>query len=580
MAVRSFVFSKGDVLSVVTTRISLVVFLAVVLAGSALAFAGQSRAEEGSSNGKFVVLYDEGASQGAARAAVKAAGGRVVEENTAVGLATVRAGGGFVDAVADSDAIYGAAEDRSIGKAPADRRKKNRDLERLTAERQKAQAGKPAKPGKPGKKDEPLADLQWDMKAIDADSDGSQRVQPGDKKVRVGVIDTGIDGSHPDIAPNFNAGLSRNFTTDDPIIDGPCDEDPDGSCTDPADVDEDGHGTHVAGTIASPVNKQGIAGVAPRTELVNLRAGQDSGYFFLQPTVDALTYAGDNGIDVVNMSFYIDPWLYNCTNNPADSPEAQEQQRTIIEATQRALDYAHDRGVTLVAALGNGHTDLGNPTFDDSSPDYPPDSSYPRTVDNGCLNLPTEGHNVISVSSTGPSGMKADYSDYGTEQADVAAPGGYYRDNFGTPDYKTPGNLILAPYPESLARANGELNEDGTPNTPFVVRDCRTKDKHCSYYQYLQGTSMASPHAAGVAALIVAEYGTKDKVHGGLTLDPAETERRLYASATDTPCPTPPTVVYPERTYTATCEGTPDDNGFYGEGIVNALDAVGGAKKY
>ena len=45
---------------------------------------------------------------------------------------------------------------------------------------------------------------------------------------------------------------------------------------------------------------------------MNVRAGQDSGYFFLGPTVDALTYAADAGIDVVNMSFYVDPWLYNC----------------------------------------------------------------------------------------------------------------------------------------------------------------------------------------------------------------------------------------------------------------------------
>ena len=64
------------------------------------------------------------------------------------------------------------------------------------------------------------------------------------------MIDTGIDGSHPDIAPNFNRGLSRNWTTDKPDIDGKCKQDPDKSCSDPADVDEDGHGTHVAGTIA------------------------------------------------------------------------------------------------------------------------------------------------------------------------------------------------------------------------------------------------------------------------------------------------------------------------------------------
>ena len=116
--------------------------------------------------------------------------------------------------------------------------------------------------------------------------------------------------------------------------------------------------------------------------IVNLRAGQDSGYFFLQPTVDALTYAADNGIDVVNMSFYIDPWLYNCSSNPADSPTQQMEQRTVIEAADRALDYAYKHGVTLIAAAGNEHTDLGNPTSRRDEPRLPAGTAHPRTVDN------------------------------------------------------------------------------------------------------------------------------------------------------------------------------------------------------
>ena len=551
----------------------------MVLSGIALVFVDRGGAVESSSEDEFLVLYDEGASRGDAREAVEAAGGRIVEENTAVGLATVRAGEGFVEEVSESDAIYGAAENRSIGRAPAERRKRAVELERLDSERDTAKAGES---DEAAAGDEPLAGRQWDMEAIDADRAGSRRVQPGSKVVRVGVIDTGIDGSHPDIAPNFNAALSRNFTVDDPLVDGPCEEDPDGSCQDPADVDEDGHGTHVAGTIASPVNGQGIAGVAPNTQLVNLRAGQDSGYFFLPATVDALTYAGNNGIDVVNMSFYIDPWLYNCTSNPADSAAAQREQRTIIQATQRALEYADSRGVTLVSALGNGATDLGNPTTDNSSPDYPPGAAYPRVIDNEtCLDLPTEGRGVIGVASTGPSGRKAYYSNYGVEQNNVAAPGGYYSDYFGDPDrYRKPENNILAPYPESLARANGELNEDGTPNTPFVLRTCRDEAtaEGCSYYQYLQGTSMAAPHAAGVVALIVAEYGAKDRNDPGLTMDTSKTRTRLFHTATKEPCPDPPAYVYPENGRTQICETTPERNGFYGKGIVNALAAVGGKR--
>jgi hypothetical protein len=112
------------------------------------------------------------------------------------------------------------------------------------------------------------------------------------------------------------------------------------------------------------------------------------------------------------MSYYIDLWLYNCAANPADTPAQQLEQQTIIEATNRALHYAKSHGVTLIAAAGNSHDDLDNPTFDDTSPDFPPGTAHPRTVDNSCLDMPTEGKGVISVGSIGPSTMKADYSNW------------------------------------------------------------------------------------------------------------------------------------------------------------------------
>ena len=104
----------------------------------------------------------------------------------------------------------------------------------------------------------------------------------------VGIIDTGIDATHPDLAANFDAALSQNFTTDIPAIDGPC-EFARPVCKDPANVDHGGHGTHVAGIVAADDNGFGIMGVAPDATLVNLRAGQDSGYFFFFETVAAIT---------------------------------------------------------------------------------------------------------------------------------------------------------------------------------------------------------------------------------------------------------------------------------------------------
>jgi len=174
------------------------------------------------------------------------------------------------------------------------------------------------------------------------------------KKVRVGVMDTGVQADHPDIHPNFDYKLSRNFVTDLPSVDGPCEH---ASCVDPVGEDDGGHGTHVSGTIAASLNGFGVSGVAPSVDIVEVRAGQDSGFFFAGPTLDALTYSGDAGLDVVNMSFYVDPWLYNCVGGaPEDTPAQANDQNLIIAAVwvnPAARDaekvYANNRTATREA---------------------------------------------------------------------------------------------------------------------------------------------------------------------------------------------------------------------------------------
>jgi subtilisin family serine protease len=527
---------------------------------------------------EYVVHYERGVSIAEARAAVRAAGGTVVEELTSIGAAKVlsRNASFVLDAAAEA-AIAGAARNRVIGYADPALRKKVDEVEALSP----TSAGR-SSTVEVAEGAEPLAELQWGNEMIDATVEGSYASQPGSADVLVGIIDTGIDSTHPDLDDNVDTALSRNFTTDKPDIDGPCNREPDKSCQDPATVDEGGHGTHVAGTVAAELNGLGIAGVAPGVTLVNLRAGQDSGFFFLFETLAAYTYAADNGIDVVNMSFFTDPWWMNCRDNPLDSEEDQVEQATVIDLSNEALNRAWSSGVTLVSSAGNMHTDLGDPTYDAISPDYPEGTSYVRdNITNACLVIPTEGDHVMSISALGPSGRKAYYSDYGVEQITVSAPGGDRRDFFGTPQYNTPGTRVLSSYPADLAKDERLITGDFRSRNPLAVVDCvgaRTED-NCGVYVYLQGTSMASPHVTGVAALIVSQFGSGAGT--GFGMSPAAVESRLRGTATDTPCPRPRLFEYPDLIgadpnvpFEAFCAGGKDFNGFYGDGIVNALAAV------
>ena len=563
---------------------------AVTVPATAGATTDRSTAPSGAAaNTEYVVLLEQGADVKAARDAVSRAGGSVVKVNANLGTMLVRGpASGFSTKVSASSAVAGAARNRSIGSSPKAKQGKER-ADAVTKENRAAakagtlRAAKSAAAGQRGPRVrgmDPLDDQLWGLRMIRADL--AREVHAGRKAVKVGVMDTGVDGNHPDLAPNFDAKLSRNFAPDIPEVDGTCEF---RGCVDPANWDDNGHGTHVAGTIAAAKNNLGISGVAPKVSIVNVRAGQDSGYFFLGATTDALTYAGDTRLDVVNMSFYVDPWLYNCVANPADSAEAQQEQRTIIAAMRRALNYAHNRGVTLVGALGNNHEDLGKPRTDTSSPNFPADAAYPRPIDNAtCFDLPVEGPHVIGVSALGPSSRKADYSNYGLEQIEVSAPGGWFRDYFGTPWFRTNENLILSTAPVYSLQAEGAVDPAGeiTPaGKEFGVQKvCPagvTDYTKCGYYQFLQGTSMAAPHASGVAALIVSRYGSHQG-RRGFGLAPNTVRNILLNSAQERACPNPPLQTYTQEgrstEFNALCEGTRQFNGFYGHGIVDAYAAV------
>ena len=130
-------------------------------------------------------------------------------------------------------------------------------------------------------------------------------------------------------------------------------------------MDDNGHGTHTAGTIAAAKNGLGIVGVAPNVKIAGIKAGNADGFFFPEAVVCAFMWAAEHGIQVTNNSYFADPWLFNCKNDP--------EQRAIWEAERRAIKFAQQSGTVVVAAEGNqsddlAHTDAGRDQPDDTTP--------------------------------------------------------------------------------------------------------------------------------------------------------------------------------------------------------------------
>ncbi|MHB9862727.1 S8 family peptidase [Streptomyces sp. YIM S03343] len=378
----------------------------------------------------------------------------------------------------------------------------------------KAQAAKAEHASEAAGESEPLEADQWDLRAIGADK--AAAIDPGSRKVTVAVIDTGVDDTHPDIAPNFSASQSAN------CVSGKADTTY--GAWRPVDA-EHYHGTHVAGEIAAARNGIGVAGVAPGVKVAGITVAQPDStqLFYPESVVCAFVFAADHGVEITNNSYYVDPWLYNCMDDP--------DQRAIVDAVNRAQLYAQRKGTLNVAAAGNSNDDLDSQALvDDSSPDD--STAVTRTVDpHRCFDVPTQLPGVVTVSATGVNGAKSYYSSYGEGVIDVAAPGG---DKYQIPDTPSKNGRILSTLPNDQ-------------------------------YGFLQGTSMATPHVAAVAALLKSSHPKAG---------PARLQALLKAQADNPGCPSAPYDGNGDGVVDATCVGDTHVNGFYGYGVVDALDAV------
>jgi serine protease len=244
---------------------------------------------------------------------------------------------------------------------------------------------------------DPEYSKQWNLHNIHVERAWEETKGEG---ITVAVIDTGVsrvpDLRQTEFVPGYNFVSDRNDASDD-----------------------NGHGTHVAGTIAQSTNNNyGVAGIAYQAKIMPLKVLAAQGGGSVSDIADAIRFAADKGADIINMSL-------------GGGGESQ--------VMKDAIDYAYDKGVVIIAAAGNSNQNAAS---------YP--ARYPK---------------VISVSALDSAGKKAPYSNYGAG-VDISAPGG-----------SESGKIV---------------QETIDPTTGDAV------------FSGFQGTSMAAPHVAGVAALIKA----------------------------------------------------------------------------
>jgi subtilisin family serine protease len=347
--------------------------------------------------------------------------------------------------------------------------------------------------------DETFDALQWSMTAIHAPE--AWALGARGTGVRVAVIDGGLNNLHIDLNGSVDVARSVSFVPGFAFN---------------QDVGGTGafsHATHVAGIIAAQDDGIGTIGVAPGATIIGvkvLHGGSGSFAAVMQGIVYAATpiSQGGAGANVINMSL-------GALLSRQGVGAAQ-----LAVAIGRATTYAYQQGVTVIAAAGNDAVDLDHTA--------------------NLILVPAQSPHVISVAATGPVGFAtgannadtpASYTNFGQSAIALAAPG---------------GNDTFAPASQICSR----------PRFPSgsVVSNCFVFDfvigpgtlGSTGGYFFAEGTSMAAPHVAGVAALIIE--------HGGGSMHPAWVEAALRASADDL--------------------GKPGNDDFYGAGRVNALRAV------
>ncbi len=436
------------------------------------------------SSQRYVVVFKNQRLPADAAKRVSAAGGRVQKAMTETGVATI-SGNAAVRAKLERDSAVLAVGLEHLYTLPPNTARVVADASNTAGAYSVTAADN-------------LYGYQWDMRRIGAQV-AANRVGNAQSNVTVGVLDVGVMSDHPDMVnqiafskgTNYCQETGKDGTTGYPVysklidldaLDAHPDWSPADGCATANTVYED-HGTHVAGTVAGAVGGGGIIGVAPGAKIAAYKVFdryrytdaqgtlQDGVGGFDGPIFEAIIDAANRGVNIINMSL----------GSTLDRSNKDDNASWL--AWQRVMNYADKKGTLIIASAGNA-----------------------AESSNGAIaHIPSDVPGIMSVSATGVTALAADangnlvangpdvlafYSNYGAS-TDIAAPGGDCGTNpanglswcDSSNSAKLPAtyyfNLILS----SIIKVNG------TPG-----------------YAWFAGTSMASPHVAGVAALVKAQH--------------------------------------------------------------------------
>ncbi len=314
--------------------------------------------------------------------------------------------------------------------------------------------------GSGGSGPDPLFSNQWGMNQMGVKD--AWNYTKGNPEVVVAVIDTGVDYTHEDLVDNMwrNPGeIPGNGIDDDNngYVDDIVGWDFVSNDNKPYDLTANlfemlfsggnpGHGTHCAGNVAARGdNGKGIAGVAPNVKIMALRFISEKGQGTTADAIKAIKYAVDNGALVTSNSW---------------GSEGEDPNDPDSGALKDAISYAQSKGVLFIAAAGNGHQGVGYDNDRDSKPAYP--ASYPH-------------ENIISVAAINEAGQLGSFSNWGARSVDLGAP----------------GVKVFSTVTQSVKYTDTVIDIPGLITATW------------------DGTSMATPHVAGAAALYWSLHPTK-----------------------------------------------------------------------